>query len=70
MAKHLTAQEVYNFLETLKKQGNNLEKISINFRTDYNSDVQQIEEIEEDLFDSETNNILESIVFVADTTDV
>jgi hypothetical protein len=47
-----------------------LEKIEVNYRQDYNSDVVAIEDLEEDLFDEQTNSILESVVLVSDTTEL
>lgn len=68
--KQLTAHKVLEFLETLKKQGNDLRKIKFNFRPDRNSDVVPVEEVEEDLFDAKTNNTLESIVIIGDSREV
>lgn len=68
--KHLNAHKLLTFLETLKKQGNDLRKIKINIRPDRDSDVQASEEVEEDLYDAKTNNTLESIVLIGDSREV
>jgi hypothetical protein len=66
----MTAKQLKDFLTDLENQGHNLELISLNFREDYNSDIIKIEEVEEDLFDENTNSILESIVFISNTEEV
>lgn len=65
-----TANDLLNYLTDLKNKGVDLENVTLNFRTDLDSDVQEIVTIEEDLFDSQTNNILESLVFLSDTSEV
>lgn len=47
----------------LKYNNRTLDDVNVNFRFSDNSDVHQIKYVEEDLFDSKTNNILESIIF-------
>ena len=66
----MNAQELLNKLVDLKIEGHDLEKIEVNYRQDYNSDVVAIEDLEEDLFDEQTNSILESVVLVSDTTEL
>ena len=61
----MTAQTLMNYLQDLKNQGNDLSSITINYRHDYDSDVEVCTIVEEDLFDEETNNILESIVLLS-----
>ena len=58
----LTAEKLFGMLEQLKNDGNELSKITINYRYDDDSDVHECTSIEEDLYDSETNSNLESIV--------
>ena len=70
MAKQLTAKKLLNFLLSQEKSGVDLSKVVINYRADRNSDVEQVKEVEEDLFDSETNNKLESIVLITDPRDI
>jgi hypothetical protein len=69
MAK-LTAKKMQAYLNELEAQGNDLSAITINFRADRDSDVLQANAVEEDLFDSETNKVLESIVLISDTREV
>jgi len=57
----ITAQILLEFLLQLESDGNDLSKITINYRFDEDSDVEPCTMVMEDLFDAETNNILESI---------
>ena len=66
----LTAQGLLDYLQDLKNKGVDLNNVSLNFRKDRDSDVEQVVTIEEDLFDEQTNNILESLVFLSDTTEI
>jgi hypothetical protein len=68
--KPLNAHDLLEFLLSLQRHGNNLKAIEVNFRPDRNSDVVSTEVVEEDLYDSLTNNILESIVIVGDSKEV
>ena len=68
--KPLNAHELLEFLLKLKRQGENLKAIEINIRTDRNSDTMSAEEVEEDLYDAKTNNILDSIVLIGDSREV
>jgi hypothetical protein len=61
--KILTAQELYDYLTELKDYGIELNNIALHYRTDFDSDVELITGVCEDLFDAETNNKLESILF-------
>jgi hypothetical protein len=63
--EYLTAQDVLKYLTFLKKRGTNLDRITFThrFADDENSDTTEIVAMGEDLYDSETNNILETIVF-------
>jgi hypothetical protein len=67
--KILTAQELYNYLTELQNYGIDLNNISLHYRTDFDSDVELITGVCEDLFDAETNNELESILFYNNTND-
>ena len=62
----LNAQELFDFLCEVKvnveSYGNKLSDVEINYRYDDDSDVRGIISVEEDLFDENTNNIIESIV--------
>jgi cytolysin (calcineurin-like family phosphatase) len=61
--KILNAQELYDYLTELQRYDIDLRKISLHYRTDFDSDVELITGVCEDLFDAETNNKLESILF-------
>lgn len=67
--KPFTAQKLYEIFNNLIADGYDLEKITINYRTDPDSDVEVVTYVGEDLFDEETNNILESIVLMADASE-
>lgn len=58
----MTAQQLFDYLSELQNDGNNLSKISVNYRYDYDSDVEQCNYVLEDLFDAKNNSILTSIV--------
>lgn len=62
--KQLTAQELFDFLKDLKKQGLNLNKIDVNYRYDHDSDVREVLNVEEDLYDEVDNSTLTSICLV------
>tara|TARA_R100000005_G_C4987953_1_gene195813 strand:+ start:1788 stop:1988 length:201 start_codon:yes stop_codon:yes gene_type:complete len=49
--------------EDLKYNNRTLDDVDVNFRFCDDSDVHQMKYVEEDLFDSKTNNIVESIIF-------
>ena len=57
----LNAKQLFDYLTELKKD-NDLSNIQVNYRYSDNSDVYEVSVVEEDLFDKETNNKLESIV--------
>ena len=63
----MKASEIKTFLsrieEELKHNNRNLEDVDVNFRFCDDSDVHRIKYVEEDLFDSATNKIVESIIF-------
>jgi hypothetical protein len=63
MAKKFTAQDLYNFLQELQEeQGYDLSTLNVNYREDADSDVCAVNYVFEDLYDSETNSILTSIM--------
>jgi hypothetical protein len=68
--KPLTAQKLFELLNELKIDGYDLEKVTINYRTDSDSDVEVITYVGDDLYDAETNSVLESIVLMADASDL
>jgi hypothetical protein len=68
--KNLTAQRLYDFLNELIDQGHDLENINRLYRYDRDSDVESICEVDEDLFDSETNSKLETIIFLSNPNEL
>jgi hypothetical protein len=64
--KLLTAHKLIEFLQEIESRGTNLKKVTINFRVNKDSDVEEVKFIEEDLFDEETNSIIESVVLLVD----
>jgi hypothetical protein len=69
MKKPFTAKKLLNYLINLENNGNDLSKVLIHYRFDSDSDVNLCKFVMEDLFDPETNNILESICLVSDPSD-
>jgi hypothetical protein len=65
MKNLLSAQAVYDFLNRLVDNGEDLSNISVNYRHDYDSDVVACKIVEEDLFYENSNRLI-SIVFVTD----
>jgi hypothetical protein len=66
----MNAQQLFEFLSELNSEGVDLSKVTLNYRDDFDSDIAPISYIGEDLYDSETNSILESIVFMADASEL
>lgn len=60
----LTAKKLFDFLTQLETNGEDLTKINLLYRYDRDSDEETIYEAEEDLYDMETNSILETIMFL------
>lgn len=60
--KIMNAKKLLKFLLELEADGVELSKVSVNYRYDSDSDVEVVKYVGEDLFDQETNSILESIV--------
>jgi hypothetical protein len=65
----LTAQNLLEQLLQVQKEGHDLSGITINFRTNYDSDIQTCVSIYEDLFDPETNSRLQSLVILSEDPD-
>ena len=61
----LTAKKLLTYLQTLEAEGQDLKKITINYRYDSDSNVKKCTLVSEDLYDAETNSILESIVIMS-----
>ena len=68
--KQLTAERLLKFLVELRKNGHDLSKIKVNHRADRDADVEVVDDVEEDLFDSKTNSVLESIVIINDAREI
>lgn len=58
----MKARELMNYFEELEEQGVDLDNLDVNFREDYDSDVIKVNHVFEDLYDEETNSVLQSIV--------
>lgn len=67
--KQLTAHDLRQFLDELEDAGNDLKKIVVNYRHDDDSEVEEVRCVWEDLFDSETNSVLESIILVTESNE-
>jgi hypothetical protein len=52
-----------NLEEEIKPYNRTLRDVNVNFRYSENSDVYRVNTIQNDLYDSETNKIVESIIF-------
>jgi hypothetical protein len=66
----MNAKALLQFLTELEKQGNDLRLINVLFREDLNSEVQDINFVEEDLYDEQSNSVLQSIVLLTDNSDI
>jgi hypothetical protein len=64
----MNANDLLKFLnavaEEVKQNGRTLKDVTINFRRTDDSDVEVCDSIGVDLFDSETNKIIESLVLM------
>lgn len=65
----MNAQELLYVLRKMQSDGIDLSNVKLNYRTDPDSDVEVIAYVGDDLYDAETNSVLESIVFMADASD-
>jgi hypothetical protein len=65
----MNAKALLQFLTELEKQGNDLRLINVLYREDFDSDVQEINFVEEDLYDEQSNSVLQSIVLLTDNSD-
>jgi len=61
--KILNAKELMDYLIELEDYGFDLNTITLHYREHDDSDVELITGVCEDLYDAETNSILESILF-------
>jgi hypothetical protein len=58
----MNAQELLDKLNLLIDDGYNLSSIEVSYRHNEDSDVNQVNEISEGLYDDETNSILKEII--------
>lgn len=63
----ITAEILFDLFKQLQSEGQDLSQIVINFRSNYDADIQPCVAIDEDLFDPETNSKLQSLVLLSDT---
>jgi hypothetical protein len=61
--KVLNAKELMDYLIELEDYGLDLTTITLHYREHDDSDVELITGVCEDLYDAETNSVLESILF-------
>ncbi len=64
----MKANEIFNYLKKVEKSikpyGRTLNDVDVNFRRSNDSDIEQTDSIEIDLYDSEKNHIIESVVIM------
>lgn len=65
----MNAQELFDYLLELKSKGIDLDNLSLSFRLDEDSDIEQINFVGEGFYDAETNSVLESIMFYTEVED-
>ena len=64
-----TAQEMLDYLLELQDKGIDLDNVSLSFRPDEDSDVEQINFVGEGCYDAETNSVLTEIMFYTEIED-
>lgn len=69
MKKPLTAEMLLNELLDMKAKHYDLSKIELSYRFDPDSDVEPITYVGEGIFDAETNNVLEELIFMTDASE-
>lgn len=69
MAKKLTAEMLLNILLDMHDKHYDLSRIELSYRFDPDSDVEPITYVGEGIYDAETNNILEEIIFMTDASE-
>jgi hypothetical protein len=62
----MKAENLLNYLLELENQGHDLSKINLNFRINFDSDVEKINFCFEDLFCEKDNATLKSLIFLTD----
>ena len=66
----MNAQELIDGLNYIaKNHGIELSELQVNYRYDFDSNVENVGYLAEDLYDEETNNVLESVVLVSVNAD-
>ena len=69
MKKQLTAEWLLNELLDMKAKHYDLSIIKLSYKYDADSDYEDITYLMEGIFDAETNNILEELVFITDASE-
>jgi hypothetical protein len=69
MKKQLTAEWLLNELLDMKAKYYDLSIIKLSYKYDADSDYEDITFLMEGIFDAETNNILEELVFMTDASE-
>ena len=69
MKKPLTAEWLLNELLDMKAKHHDLSRIELSYRFDPDSDVEPITYMSEGVYDAETNNVLEEIIFLTDASE-
>jgi len=68
--KPLTAKKLLTFLLDLESDGVDLKNVNVLYRHDRDDDEYNVYEVEEDLFDEDTNKILTSIMLLTDDSEI
>jgi hypothetical protein len=69
MKKQLTAKWLLTELQNMEALGTDLSKVELSYRYDPDSDVEPITYVSEGIYDAETNNILEELIFLTDASE-
>lgn len=69
MKKQLTAEWLLNELLGMKAKHYDLSRIELSYRHNPDIDVEPITYLGEGLFDAETNNVLEELIFMTDASE-
>lgn len=69
MENQFSAQSLLNYLLELSIE-NDLNNVMVYFRTDRDSEVQIVNFAEEDLYDDDTNSILNSIMLLSNDEEI
>ena len=69
MKKQLTAEWLLNELLDMKAKQYDLSIIKLSYKYDADSDYEDITFLMEGIFDAETNNILEELIFMTDASE-